>query len=121
MKTDEEVVVEANALAAEFAEIDGYRAQAGHRFSDQANSREAKYWRMSCSAFEMLVQTSPDDALSGVEDTPTAPSISMQDVRLVAGEGPLKPDIVLSAVNAILRARAADTNVVRSHKPKGKK
>lgn len=54
-----------------------------------------------------------EESLQKMQTTRGGREITMQDVRLFAGEGPLKPETVLAACNAVIEQRADRVRAIR--------
>lgn len=64
--TDQQVVNRANQLAREFYTQSGCNAKVGFRFDLSCHPQEQLMWRYACVAFEMLLNTDPDDAVANL-------------------------------------------------------
>ena len=67
-KTDQEIVDEANGLAAQFYKAHGYEVPEGYKFHEATHPHEISMWNMAVLAYEYLTGTDLNDALSGIED-----------------------------------------------------
>ncbi len=66
--TDREIVDKCNALARQFYACRGYDVPEGYRFDQAHHPQEQEAWDMACLAFEELLQTDPNEAISNLED-----------------------------------------------------
>lgn len=70
MKTDQEIVESANALARKFYSALGYRVPAGYRFDKASHPQERACWNMAGIAFDHIEGTDVSEALAATEDAP---------------------------------------------------
>lgn len=68
MRTEKEIVDDANALARVFYGILGYQVEAGYRFDEATHPQEVAMWRMAVIAYENIEGTDVEDALGCLED-----------------------------------------------------
>lgn len=68
MRTEQEIVDDANALARVFYGLLGYQVEAGYRFDAATHPQETAMWRMAVIAYENIEGTDVEDALSQTED-----------------------------------------------------
>ncbi|SDD93153.1 hypothetical protein SAMN05216337_101775 [Bradyrhizobium brasilense] len=68
MRTEQQIVDDANNLAREFYAMLGYRAQEGFRFDLSRHPQEQAMWSMACRAYEVIQGTDVEDALAQLSD-----------------------------------------------------
>lgn len=68
MRSDLEIVVQTNELAAALSLHFGFVAPEGHRFDKREDFRDRRPWIMACFAQEVITLTNPDDAISALEE-----------------------------------------------------
>ena len=68
MKTNEEIVNKALAMAARFYSIMGYQSKLGFKFYDSTHPTELKCWQMAVDAFDDLVSIDVNAALDDMND-----------------------------------------------------
>lgn len=91
LRTDREIVDQANALAIRFAQQTwGFAFQEGAKLYNAADPRLQNAWRMACTAFDQLQATPADEALENLRD---------------AGEEPTEPELKESFVAALTPAK----------------
>jgi hypothetical protein len=66
-RTDEQIVLQTEALAAALANLDGFRLE-GNYYHLSKNPRASMYWSRACIAQDMLTSTDANDAVSALED-----------------------------------------------------
>lgn len=71
-RTDAELVIAGNALAAEFYASMGYNAKPGFRFDRSIHGTEIMCWRFAQIAFLRLQDTDIEDAVENEEDAEDA-------------------------------------------------
>jgi hypothetical protein len=64
MRSEQQIVMEANKLARDFYGLLGHEVKRGHRFDQARHPQEQICWRMACHAFLELQQTDVEDALA---------------------------------------------------------
>lgn len=65
--SDEEIIANANLLAAALYRLRGYQARPGHRFDQATHPHETEAWQGAVVAFALLTGTDVEDALSNIE------------------------------------------------------
>lgn len=68
MRTEQEIVDDANALARIFYSILGYQVEPGYRFDEATHPQEEAVWKMAVIAYENIEGTDVEDALNQIED-----------------------------------------------------
>ena len=68
MKTNEEIIEQALAMAARFYSIMGYQSKPGFKFYDSRHPTELMCWYMAVDAFNELAATDVNDALDEIND-----------------------------------------------------
>lgn len=68
MRTEKQIVDDANDLAREFYAILGYQAKEGFRFDLSAHPQEQAMWLMACVAYERIHGTDVEEALEAMND-----------------------------------------------------
>lgn len=66
--TDQEIVDQANDLAAQFYKAHGYEVPEGYKFHEATHPHEVSMWNMAVLAYEHLTGTDLNDALCNIED-----------------------------------------------------
>lgn len=69
MRTDAQIVADANDLARELYSLMGYIAPLNFRFDRAPRLRERLCWMLAVAAYEHIEGTDVADALSNLEDT----------------------------------------------------
>lgn len=67
MRTEQQIVDDANKLARELYGLMGYTVPEGYRFDRAHHPHEQSCWRMACVAYEMIEGTDVEDALGQLE------------------------------------------------------
>ena len=62
------IVSSANDLARSFYRLMSCVVAEGYRFDNARHPQEKLCWRMACEAYEFIDGTSPEDALTEIED-----------------------------------------------------
>lgn len=68
MRTEQEIVADANALARVFYSLLGYQVPAGYRFDQATHPQEKAMWAMVVIAYENIEGTDVEDALACIND-----------------------------------------------------
>lgn len=68
MRTEKEIVDDANALARVFYGILGYQVEPGYRFDEAIHPQERAMWSMAVIAYENIEGTDVEDALACIDD-----------------------------------------------------
>lgn len=68
MRTEQQIVDDANALARVFYGILGYQVEPGYRFDEATHPQEVAMWSMAVIAYENIEGTDVEDALACIED-----------------------------------------------------
>ena len=68
-----EIVNQTLEIAEALYALRGYIAPLGHLFYESTHPHELEAWRAACVVQEMLTNTSPEDALSDIEDCAEKP------------------------------------------------
>lgn len=68
VRTDQQIINQTNALAAELYAIRGYKAPKGHKFWLATHPHAVEAWSGACAAQLMLTHTDVGDALSALSD-----------------------------------------------------
>jgi hypothetical protein len=74
MRTEKEIVADANALARIFYSLLGYQVEPGYRFDEATHPQEVAMWTMAVVAYENIEGTDVEDALNQIEDEAGLPS-----------------------------------------------
>lgn len=62
------IVESANELASAFYKMMGYVVASDYRFDKATHPQERLCWQMACEAYEFIDGTSPEDALSELDE-----------------------------------------------------
>lgn len=68
MRTEQEIIDDANALARVFYGLLGYQVEPGYRFDRATHPQESAMWAMAVIAYENIEGTDVEDALASIED-----------------------------------------------------
>jgi len=68
MRTNEQVVRDANELARKFYSMNGCKVKKGFNFESSCHPQERLMWDMAVKAYEVIDGTDVDDALADIED-----------------------------------------------------
>lgn len=68
MKTDQDVLDQANEIARRLYSLRGYAVKAGYRFDLSTHPHEKEAWNGACVAMEYLTDTNPNDAADNLEE-----------------------------------------------------
>lgn len=68
MKTPQEIVDGANALARKFYKSLGYEVPEGYRFDQAHHPQEVGMWNMAAMAYDHIENTDVDDCLNLIDD-----------------------------------------------------
>lgn len=67
MKTDQQIVDGANALARRFYKMQGCEVPDGFKFYEAHHPAEVACWVMAVAAYDHIESTDVEDALAGIE------------------------------------------------------
>lgn len=66
--TNQQIVDNANILAAKFYSSLGYQVEKGYRFDQAKHPQEQQMWDFACISFDLIQGTDVEDALQQLQD-----------------------------------------------------
>ena len=68
LRTEQELVDDANELARQFYALMGYEVPEGYRFDRASHPHEVMVWRQAVLAYDLIEGTDVEDALNQIDD-----------------------------------------------------